>query len=449
MFAGATGIISQDNANFFWDDTTKSLGVGINTPDAQGHFYKLFSTPLTPWNAAANLAGQSGSSYTSGQTIFYRVYSKASSGPTYYSSTYNEYNVFINSDGDAPYIEFGSGDGIPHIELSLDGGSSYTYYIDGGSSFYDYGPTIWFSPVVHTPTDVSSSSRINYSDGSNVFGFHTDSNFYLGGKVLSNFRVGAQSPDDTSAPFSVVGTAANTEQRLGFFENNKNTSRGEFTIANSGDGSWTYNFMSIMNHGSAYAANYYTDHDAGSSIFLLQGAQAYQMAFATYNTQPINFWVGAGKKVMDLHEGTSIAAVKVYGSGDGGDGSLGILEGYGNSSTYKLFSLSADSSGQSYGAFYMYGDSGLAGGRVFEFFGMDRSIGGDQRVVGLYGQNGGGPTGGAWTMGIYVAGQNFNADDTGYFNAPGGFAVSGATGFSGSGAYTNFTINGGIITAAS
>ncbi len=32
LFAGTSGLVSQDNANFFWDDTNNRLGVGTNTP---------------------------------------------------------------------------------------------------------------------------------------------------------------------------------------------------------------------------------------------------------------------------------------------------------------------------------------------------------------------------------------------------------------------------------
>ena len=32
LFAGASGILSQDNANFFWDDANKRLGIGTGSP---------------------------------------------------------------------------------------------------------------------------------------------------------------------------------------------------------------------------------------------------------------------------------------------------------------------------------------------------------------------------------------------------------------------------------
>ncbi|KKM22048.1 hypothetical protein LCGC14_1629290 [marine sediment metagenome] len=32
IFAGASGVLSQDNSNLFWDDTNNRLGIGVNTP---------------------------------------------------------------------------------------------------------------------------------------------------------------------------------------------------------------------------------------------------------------------------------------------------------------------------------------------------------------------------------------------------------------------------------
>lgn len=34
VFAGTTGVLSQNNANFFWDNTNKSIGIGTGTPGA-------------------------------------------------------------------------------------------------------------------------------------------------------------------------------------------------------------------------------------------------------------------------------------------------------------------------------------------------------------------------------------------------------------------------------
>ncbi len=35
LFIGSTGNLAQDNANFFWDDSTNRLGIGTTNPNAQ------------------------------------------------------------------------------------------------------------------------------------------------------------------------------------------------------------------------------------------------------------------------------------------------------------------------------------------------------------------------------------------------------------------------------
>jgi hypothetical protein len=34
LFAGASGVLAQDNANFFWDDSSNRLGIGTTSPDS-------------------------------------------------------------------------------------------------------------------------------------------------------------------------------------------------------------------------------------------------------------------------------------------------------------------------------------------------------------------------------------------------------------------------------
>jgi hypothetical protein len=44
LFAGASGLITQDNAQFFWDDTNHTLGLGTNTPQAASQITTVNST---------------------------------------------------------------------------------------------------------------------------------------------------------------------------------------------------------------------------------------------------------------------------------------------------------------------------------------------------------------------------------------------------------------------
>jgi hypothetical protein len=54
VFAGASGVYSQDNANFFWDDTNNRLGIGTASP----------SVPLSIYNATNSQLHVSGDSTT-------------------------------------------------------------------------------------------------------------------------------------------------------------------------------------------------------------------------------------------------------------------------------------------------------------------------------------------------------------------------------------------------
>jgi hypothetical protein len=37
IFAGPGGLLDEDNASFFWDDTQKNLGIGTSTPSTDIH----------------------------------------------------------------------------------------------------------------------------------------------------------------------------------------------------------------------------------------------------------------------------------------------------------------------------------------------------------------------------------------------------------------------------
>ncbi len=61
IFAGASGIYSQDNSNFFWDNTNKRLGVGISIPTAKIHVKGSGSTLSTYTAQFHNSTGTSNS----------------------------------------------------------------------------------------------------------------------------------------------------------------------------------------------------------------------------------------------------------------------------------------------------------------------------------------------------------------------------------------------------
>jgi hypothetical protein len=70
-FTGAGGLISQDNANFFWDDTNNRLGINTNTP---GNSLDVHSAGTNPILALNNTAGsQSAISFLNAAIAKWRI----------------------------------------------------------------------------------------------------------------------------------------------------------------------------------------------------------------------------------------------------------------------------------------------------------------------------------------------------------------------------------------
>ena len=55
LFAGASGVIAEDNANFFWDDTNNRLGLGTATPGTQFYVSKNAASAISAVGYAATI----------------------------------------------------------------------------------------------------------------------------------------------------------------------------------------------------------------------------------------------------------------------------------------------------------------------------------------------------------------------------------------------------------
>jgi hypothetical protein len=81
IFAGASGVYSQDNTNLFWDDTNNRLGIGTATP--QGKFQVLNSGSLssdTDSNTGTIIAGANQNATSSQANLFIYSNSTATDG---------------------------------------------------------------------------------------------------------------------------------------------------------------------------------------------------------------------------------------------------------------------------------------------------------------------------------------------------------------------------------
>ena len=137
VFAGASGVYSQDNANLFWDDTNNRLGVGTATP-----------AYVVDINGSARVGGALRG--TSGS-----VASAATITPT--SDTTNQYNVTALAVGAT--IAAPSGTPVDGQKLSIrikDNGSSQTLAWTTGTSgsFRVVGTTLPTTTVANKTTYV-------------------------------------------------------------------------------------------------------------------------------------------------------------------------------------------------------------------------------------------------------------------------------------------------------
>jgi hypothetical protein len=94
-FTGAGGLISQDNANFFWDDTNNRLGINTNTP---GNSLDVHSSGTNPILALNNTAGnQSAISFLNTSVAKWRIGNTSTNTFDIFNFGLNNHAIRINS----------------------------------------------------------------------------------------------------------------------------------------------------------------------------------------------------------------------------------------------------------------------------------------------------------------------------------------------------------------
>jgi hypothetical protein len=106
-FAGSGGLISQDNANLFWDDTNNRLGINTNTP---GNSLDVHTSGTTPILALNNTAGnQSAISFLNTSVAKWRIGNIAT------TNTFDIYNFGLASNA----IKINNGDNSVEITNNI------------------------------------------------------------------------------------------------------------------------------------------------------------------------------------------------------------------------------------------------------------------------------------------------------------------------------------------
>lgn len=126
-FTGAGGLISQDNANFFWDDTNNRLGINTNTP---GNSLDVHSSGTNPILALNNTAGnQSAISFLNTSVAKWRI------GNTATTNTFDIFNFGLSTNA----IKINNGDNsidIPNIINVQSNGSTFGTSANGATPVF-------------------------------------------------------------------------------------------------------------------------------------------------------------------------------------------------------------------------------------------------------------------------------------------------------------------------
>ena len=216
VFAGASGTYTQDNANFFWDNTNKIMGIGTNTPSSSA------STFLHVKGASAGVSLESTS----------RKYSFFATGANFgfYDENAFAYRMYILSTG-----AIGFGTASPQSTYDFNGSISAGTY--AGVSAAPSGGLILSGNVgVGTATPSSSATQfvhvkgpsagITLESSSRKYSFFaTGANFGFFDETASAYRMYILSTGEvgfgTNAPSAKMHAISTTEQkRLGYDASN-------------------------------------------------------------------------------------------------------------------------------------------------------------------------------------------------------------------------------------
>lgn len=128
LFAGASGVLAQDNANFFWDDTNNRLGLGTATPSDDLHLYETtnVATAIRIENPNAGTSNSLNLNLFSDTTAGYLQFQKRSSTHTATGIVVANSGLLYNSKGDliiatadaTSWIRFAT-NGITTADLNL------------------------------------------------------------------------------------------------------------------------------------------------------------------------------------------------------------------------------------------------------------------------------------------------------------------------------------------
>lgn len=176
LFAGASGLLSQDNSDLFWDDTNKRLGLGTATPAQKLEISHTSWVKLQMSNTGDSVYGQIvvGAGAASGFWV-----QSASAHPLFFATNGGDAQITLNTDG-----KVGIGLVTPKTLLTVEGTLTLKEQAaaDGDTAAYgqiwaksDTPNTLWFTDdsggnYAISPKTLTITAS---ADDTNVLGINT------------------------------------------------------------------------------------------------------------------------------------------------------------------------------------------------------------------------------------------------------------------------------------